>query len=152
MTWRRGKFFEKKNNNTIRMSFREINPQHHRFWLSVKILNKSWGNGIVRRFLQGIWYHTQRKNEANATSIWCRFKHYYCYKFGALTVEWFQIFSSNTNNYICYLGGARSVMVIVVGNGPRRHEFKSWTTLIAFHVALIPLERYESNYSPSSYG
>ena len=34
------------------------------------------------------------------------------------------------------IGGARSVMVIVVGNG---HEFKSWTRLIAFHIALIPL-------------
>ena len=33
-------------------------------------------------------------------------------------------------------GGARSVMVIVVGNG---HEFKSWTRLCAFHIALIPL-------------
>ena len=31
-----------------------------------------------------------------------------------------------------------SVMVIVVGNG-RRHEFKSWTRLIAFHIVLIPL-------------
>ena len=29
----------------------------------------------------------------------------------------------------------------------RRHEFKSWTRLIA-----LPWERYESNYSPSSYG
>ena len=34
------------------------------------------------------------------------------------------------------IGGARGVMVIVVGNG---HEFKSWTRLIAFHIALIPL-------------
>ena len=34
----------------------------------------------------------------------------------------------------------------------RRFEFKSWTRLIAFHIALIPLGRYESNYSPSSYG
>ena len=33
-------------------------------------------------------------------------------------------------------GGARGVMVIVVENG---HEFKSWTRLIAFHIALIPL-------------
>ena len=32
------------------------------------------------------------------------------------------------------------------------HEFKSWTRLIAFHIALIPWERYESNYAPSSYG
>ena len=33
-------------------------------------------------------------------------------------------------------GGARGEMVIVVG---RRHEFKSWTRLIAFHIVLIPL-------------
>ena len=32
--------------------------------------------------------------------------------------------------------GAHGVMVIVVGNG---HEFKFWTRLIAFHIALIPL-------------
>ena len=35
--------------------------------------------------------------------------------------------------------GARGVMVIIVGNGPRRHEFKSWTRLIAFHIALKSL-------------
>ena len=34
----------------------------------------------------------------------------------------------------------------------RRHDFKSWTRLISFHRALIPRERYESYYSPSSYG
>ena len=34
------------------------------------------------------------------------------------------------------LGGARGVMVIIIGNG---HKFKSWTRLIAFHIALIPL-------------
>ena len=32
----------------------------------------------------------------------------------------------------------------------QRHEFKSWTRLIVFHIT--PWERYESNYSPSSYG
>ena len=37
-------------------------------------------------------------------------------------------------------------------NWTRRHEFKSSSRLIAFHIALIPLERYESNNSPSSYG
>ena len=34
----------------------------------------------------------------------------------------------------------------------QQHKFKFWTRLIAFHIALIPWERYESNYSPSSYG
>ena len=36
-------------------------------------------------------------------------------------------------------GGARGVMVIVVVKWTRRHEFKSWTRLIAFHIALILL-------------
>ena len=36
-------------------------------------------------------------------------------------------------------GGARGVMVIVVGKWTRRYEFKSWTRLIAFHIALTPL-------------
>ena len=36
-------------------------------------------------------------------------------------------------------GGAHGVMVIVVGNGHVWHKFKSWTRLIAFHIALIPL-------------
>ena len=34
------------------------------------------------------------------------------------------------------VGGTRGVMVIVLGNG---HEFKSWTRLTVFHIALIPL-------------
>ena len=34
----------------------------------------------------------------------------------------------------------------------RLPEFKSWTRLFAFHIALIPWERYESNYSPSICG
>ena len=43
-------------------------------------------------------------------------------------------------------------------NGYRRkkwtrwHEFKSWARLIAFHIALIPLGKVWSNYSPYSYG
>ena len=40
---------------------------------------------------------------------------------------------------IINLEGARGVMVIVAENWTRRHEFKSWTRLIAFHIALIPL-------------
>ena len=41
--------------------------------------------------------------------------------------------------FVANQGGARGVMVIVVGNGHRQHEFKSWTRLIAFHIAQIPL-------------
>ena len=36
-------------------------------------------------------------------------------------------------------GGARGVMVIVVGNAQGNTNSKSWTTLIAFHMALLPL-------------
>ena len=32
------------------------------------------------------------------------------------------------------------------------YKFKSWTRLVAFHIAQYPWERYESDYSPSSYG
>ena len=48
-----------------------------------------------------------------------------------------QTYTKNAHTYTYNsLGGARGVMVIVVGDG---HEFKSWTRLIAFHIALIPL-------------
>ena len=43
-------------------------------------------------------------------------------------------------------------MVIVVGNGHGDTSSNPFTRLIAFHIALIPWEMYESNYSPSSYG
>ena len=33
-----------------------------------------------------------------------------------------------------------------------RHEFKSWTRLIEFHIALLPWETYESNCSPPAMG
>ena len=36
-------------------------------------------------------------------------------------------------------GGARGVLIIVVGNGHGDTRFKSWTRLIAFHIALTPL-------------
>ena len=42
------------------------NPLNHR-----RITTKeSRGNTNIRRFLQGIRYHTERKNEANITGIW----------------------------------------------------------------------------------
>ena len=44
----------------------------------------------------------------------------------------------NKNETVYHHHVSRGVVVIVVGNG-RRHEFKSWTRLIAFHIALIPL-------------
>ena len=45
--------------------------------------------------------------------------------------------------------GARGEMVIVVGIGHDDTSSNPGRDLIAFHIALIPLERYESNYSPS---
>ena len=35
--------------------------------------------------------------------------------------------------------GARDVMVIVVGNGLGDSSSKSWTRMVAFHIAQIPL-------------
>ena len=32
------------------------------------------------------------------------------------------------------LGGARGVMIIIIGNGHGDTKFKSWTRLIAFHI------------------
>ena len=34
-------------------------------------------------------------------------------------------------------GGARDVIVLVVGNGHSELEFESWMRLFAFHIALI---------------
>ena len=56
-------------------------------------------------------------------------------------------------NWQTSVGGARRVMVIVVRKWTRRHEFKTWTRLIAFHIALIPLGKvWIQLFSPSSYG
>ena len=52
-------------------------------------------------------------------------------------VLFFILFSSRYKDF--ELGGARGVMVIVVGNG--HGEFKSWTRLSVFHIALILLEK-----------
>ena len=40
---------------------------------------------------------------------------------------------------VCTLYIWWGIMVIIIGNGTRWHEFKSWTRLIAFHIALITL-------------
>ena len=58
----------------------------------------------------------------------------------SLECIWLEGYSSGLKQKIKYVrslrnGGARGVMVIVVGN---ELEFKSWTRLIAFHIALIP--------------
>ena len=42
------------------------NPSNHRR-NSCKI---PWDNTLVWRFLLGIWFHIQRKNEANTSSVW----------------------------------------------------------------------------------
>ena len=65
----------RKFSGKIRMAFVEIDPQLHRFWLSIEtskeyMQKKSWGNTIVHRFLQGILFHIQTKDGANITNIW----------------------------------------------------------------------------------
>ena len=56
-----------KNQN----SFRKIEPQHHRFKLAAKsskdYVQKLQGDSIVHSFIQGIWFHRQRKDRANTT-------------------------------------------------------------------------------------
>ena len=48
-------------------------------------------------------------------------------------------FCACVNVYIKHFwGGVRGVMVIVVGNGHGDSSSKSWTTMIAFHIALMP--------------
>ena len=53
------------------------------------------------------------------------------------------IFSYGLLKFVSYyaypFGGVHGVMVIVVGNGHDDTISKSWTRLIAFHIALIPL-------------
>ena len=76
------KFLEK-----IRMVFGEINPQLHRFWQSIKSSKehrkKSWSNTLVCRVLQGIWFHTKRKDGANTSSLWSPKRN--CHSQGLLT-------------------------------------------------------------------
>ena len=42
-------------------------------------------------------------------------------------------------HFFINIGGALGVTVIVVGNGHANTSSKTWTRLIAFHIALIPL-------------
>ena len=48
-------------------------------------------------------------------------------------------------------GSARGVMVIVAGNGHDDTSSNSLTRLIAFHIALIPLEKLWIQLFPSTY-
>ena len=52
---------------------REINPWHHKFWLSIKFLKvfmkNPQGNTIIWRLLQDIWLHTQREDGANTSHL-----------------------------------------------------------------------------------
>ena len=55
------------------MAFEEIDPWHHKFWLSNSRrcpCKKPWGNTLIHRHLQGIWLHTQRENGANTFRLW----------------------------------------------------------------------------------
>ena len=61
------KFFGK-----IRTTFWEIDPQHHRIWLSVES-SKEYVQNISKqlffhRFLWGIWFQTWRKDRTNTSS------------------------------------------------------------------------------------
>ena len=49
------------------MALGEIDPWHHKFWLSVRscLCKKPRSNTIIHQFLQGIWFHTKREDGAN---------------------------------------------------------------------------------------
>ena len=49
-------------------------------------------------------------------------------------------------------GGARGVMIIVIGNGYGDTNSNPGLEWLHFTEHKNPLEMYESNYSPSSYG
>ena len=59
----------------------------HKFTDSKSLLNdrssckkkkkKCWGNTLVCRFLQDIWFHPQRETEANTSSLWSPKINYY---------------------------------------------------------------------------
>ena len=51
------------------------------------------------------------------------------------------LYKYNDKQIYCtiYIYSFRGVIVIVRRKWTRRHEFKCWTRLIAFHLALIPL-------------
>ena len=54
--------------------------------------------------------------------------------------------------YDFFIEGARSVMVIVVGNGHGNTSSNPGWEWLHFTYPKYPWERYESNYFPSSYG
>ena len=63
---------------------------------------------------------------------------------------WIHGFSFTETTIKSQSGGARGVMVIVVGNGHGDTSSNPGQDWLHFHIAYW--ERYESNYSPSSYG
>ena len=51
--------------------------------------------------------------------------------------------------FVCVCYGVPRLMVTVVNKWTRLHE--SGTKLFAYNIVLIPMKRYESNYSLSCY-
>ena len=72
--WKSRKFFGK-----IRIAFEEFidsdNPSNY----PRNMVNESWGNTIVHRYLQDIWFHTQQKVGANTTCLWSPQRNCYNY-------------------------------------------------------------------------
>ena len=75
------------------------------------------------------WKFVYFRNVSRIANIW-------------YTVIWFQFFIGNTYYFKIYLSNI-SICPWCKGyrhrKWTRRHEFKSWTRLIAFHIDLIPL-------------
>ena len=92
----------RKFSGKIRISFREINPQLIWFWRFIKSakgvhVKKSWGNTIICRFLQGIWFHSQRKDGANTSSIWSPQRNCYNYNDAQQKYECNGLLTCNTD-------------------------------------------------------
>ena len=63
-----------------------------------------------------------------------------------LSCHWFGYACTHTYN-----GGPHSVMVIFIRN-KHSNPSSNWTRILLFHIMLILIEKYASNYSFSSYG
>ena len=69
------------------------------------IWKTSWGNTLVCRFFQGIWFHTQRKDGANTSSIWSAQRNCYSYNDGY----------KNMKAMVCSSDGCTDFFSIVTG-------------------------------------
>ena len=76
--------------NSLKKSvwFSKKSNHNFRFWQFVKSMyKKSHGNTIVPQFLQSIWFHSQKKDEATTTCIWSFQRNCYSYNYALQKYE-----------------------------------------------------------------